>query len=164
MVFGNRFSYIKIRTFYKEYLVFQDTWSLMAVVSREVSLYDWTVTRDHLSWETTLLCPMGWSFKTGSTVYGNIVSPQMSCWIYWEKHCAPIRMNMVICYLIFKTRYYRVNYTLLVPICFMVFVLCCNGPVTCHDDIIKVIFYAITSLSCLIFSTIRWLAWDIVYH
>ncbi len=28
------------------------------------------VTKDHLSWETTFLCPMGhWSFKTGSTVH-----------------------------------------------------------------------------------------------
>ncbi len=27
------------------------------------------VTKDHLSWETVCLWPMGWSFKTGSTVH-----------------------------------------------------------------------------------------------
>ncbi len=32
------------------------------------------VTKDHLSWETIFLWPMGWSFKTGSTVLQNLSS------------------------------------------------------------------------------------------
>ncbi len=30
---------------------------------------NYPVTKDHLSWETTFLWPVRWSFKTGSTVY-----------------------------------------------------------------------------------------------
>ena len=39
--------------------------------------YNWTsVTRDHLSWQTTFLWTMGWSFNTGSTVLPGTFSPE----------------------------------------------------------------------------------------
>ncbi len=37
------------------------------------SVYE-LVTKDHLSWETIFLWPMGWSFKTGSTVIWSWIS------------------------------------------------------------------------------------------
>ncbi len=36
------------------------------------------VTKDHLSWETTFLCPKGWSFKTGSTVSLTLIKTTVS--------------------------------------------------------------------------------------
>ncbi len=40
------------------------------------------VTRDHLSWQTTFLWPMGWSFKTGSTVLGKKEGKSLSVILY----------------------------------------------------------------------------------
>ncbi len=72
--------------FMRDHLSWQATHFRQDLHFNNFNITEKPVTRDHLSWQTTFLWPMGWSFKTGSTVLPSKLCDMM-LYSLQDKHC-----------------------------------------------------------------------------